>query len=670
MGAIFRRGKNEASLRQEAWVQIHGALSIAGKIDFEAVRRLFDFSQPLRVNFVFEHEIKSENPRPHFLIVIVRPEKNFRRSLFLYRPEFLDKATGDRRKIFAAAQEHAHDENLFTKVFANSHSDCLPLDFIAYFNAMKTRILAFLMVFAVLFTVAAEGNGTDELVTIFNKSPLEFDPHKSIYSNEAQIFTALYEGLFSYDPSTLDPVPSVASSWTRSSDGKTYTFALRESARWSDGSRVVSQDFRNSWLRMLALNEDYATFFDIIEGAHDFRLGITKDPASVGIETPDGRTLVVRLIRPAAYFTRLLCHHSFAPIHPSMLNESSWTSRIPFPVNGPYRFASYDGETLRLEKNPYYWDAASVAIPTLSMLFTDDDSQASQLFNDDEAQWLAGPGDYKAILLQEAIQINPIFATHYWYFNCKEAPWSDARIRLALALLVPWSSVRSNEYYAVSAETLVLPLPGYSEAKGIAAQDKDKAMQLLTEAGFPDGQGLPDIQIYYADGVDPLRIATAFKNAWETALPSLKVRIAPLRSAQYYELIQDGKVDFTLAHTTWIGDFADPEAFLQMWASDSSLNDSGYRSDSFSAMLEKSYSKDGKERMSLLAKAETILLQDAAALPIYHGLAASVIDTDLVNGWYQNALDIHPYKYLKFGTPHTQPNIAWGIPSHNASSSN
>ncbi|MCE5256882.1 MAG: peptide ABC transporter substrate-binding protein, partial [Spirochaetaceae bacterium] len=406
---------------------------------------------------------------------------------------------------------------------------------------MKTRILAFLMIFTALSLAVADNASPDELVTVFNKSPLEFDIHKSIYSTEAQVFTALYEGLCSYDPASLDPVAAAASSWTKSADGKTYTFTIRENARWSDGSPLTSQDFRNSWLRMLKLNADYATFFDIIEGAHAYRLGTSTNPESVGISCPDMKTLVVKLIRPAAYFTRLLCHHSFAPIHPSMLEEESWSEWIPFPVNGPYRFSSYDGDSLRLEKNPFYWDEKSVSIPKLTMLFTDDDAEASRMFNNDEAQWLAGPGDYDTVLLQEAIQVNPIFATHYWYFNCGKAPWDDARVRKALALLVPWNTVRDSELYAVTAETLVLPLPGYSEAKGISEADKTKAFGLLEEAGFPEGAGLPELQMCFADGNDPLRVATAFKSAWTEAIPSLRVKLVPIRSVKYYALIKSGE---------------------------------------------------------------------------------------------------------------------------------
>jgi ABC-type oligopeptide transport system substrate-binding subunit len=113
-----------------------------------------------------------------------------------------------------------------------------------------------------------------------------------------------------------------------------------------------------------------------------------------------------------------------------------------------------------------------------------------------------------------------------------------------------------------------------------------------------------------------------------------------------------------MAHTTWIGDFADPEAFLQMWTPGSSLNEAGFDDPAFMELLTQSYEKDGEKRMSLLAEAESLLLGKAVVLPIYHGFASSIIDLDYIEGWYQNALDIHPYKDLRFGSPSIGPNVA------------
>jgi len=524
----------------------------------------------------------------------------------------------------------------------------------------KAIIATILLLTAFVFAPAAQ-SVPDEFVTVFNDIAVEFDPHRSIYSNEAQIFTALYEGLFAYDAAGLAPMEAAVRSWKKSKDGLVYTFTIRDDAAWSDGSPLLAEHFRSAWIRILKLNAQYAAFFDVISGAHDFRLGITKDENSLGIRAESAKTLVVSLNRPTAYFTRLLCHHSFSPIHPSMLADDAgaWAERIPYPVNGPYRFVAFENGRLSLEKNPHYWDKRSVSMEKLTMLFTDDDQAATRMFNSEEAHWLAGPGDYDGLFLQEAIQANPIFSTHYWYFNCRKEPWNKESVRRALALLLPWKEIRDSSVYMVPAETLVLPLPGYSEAQGISARNKDEALKLLEAAGYPEGKGLPELKIYFAESRDNRRVLQLFQTAWKV-LPEFKVSLLPLAPSRYYQFTQspEGANGIGMAHTTWIGDFADPEAFLQMWTPGSSLNEAGFDDPAFMELLTQSYEKDGEKRMSLLAEAESLLLGKAVVLPIYHGFASSIIDLDYIEGWYQNALDIHPYKDLRFGSPSIGPNVA------------
>ncbi|MEN6297915.1 MAG: peptide ABC transporter substrate-binding protein [Rectinema sp.] len=523
---------------------------------------------------------------------------------------------------------------------------------------MNSRLsLAIFAIATILAPLAAQDQET-EFVTVYGAQLPELDPQKALFSNEAQIHTALYEGLFTYDPQSLEPVRALAQSWERSTDKKVYRFTIRENARWSDGTAITAEDFVRSWFRMLDLNAEYATFFDVITGAKEYRMGTDHTPEHVGIKALDARTLEVTLLRPVAYFTRLLCHQSFSLIHPSMLNVEDWRTAIPYPVSGPYKPVSMTDEELVLKKNDQYWDAENVSIPTLRMMFTDDDALATSLFNTGHVHWLDGPGTYEQVLLQTAIQIFPIYSTHYWFFNCRSAPWNDQRVRRALALLLPWDSIRSSDLYRLPAATLVLPLPGYSKTKGIEKADHEEAMKLLSESGHPNGEGLPGIVIAFADYERPRSIATAFKTEWEKEL-GLKVTLKPMSPSSYYDTIGNraDTASFTIAHETWIGDFADPEAFLQMWTSGAPLNIAGYDDSVYMDYMNQSYSAGDDARMALLAKAETELLQSAACLPIYHNFAASIIDTDYIQGWYQNALDVHPYKYLRFGTPSVNPNV-------------
>jgi peptide/nickel transport system substrate-binding protein/oligopeptide transport system substrate-binding protein len=502
----------------------------------------------------------------------------------------------------------------------------------------------------------------NEFVVAYNSLDVQFDPHHSIYAAEAQIFTAIYEGLFSYNPSTLEPVRSACKSFTRSRDGLTYTFYIRDEDVWSDGSPLVASDFRNAWLRALSPEEkaDYASFFDIIAGAKDFRLGKNGDPNSVGITVIGDKILQVKLASPAAYFTRLLCHHSFSPIHPSMLKVRDWASALPFPVDGAYIVSSCKADELVLERNPRYWDAASVSIPRIRVLLTDDDADVTKRFDAGEIDWLAGPMDLDALLDRNAIQVTPMFGTQYWFFDCHNAPWSDFRVRRALALLLPWKDIRSKEAYFMPAPTLVLPFEGYNKAKGITDADANEAASLLEQAGFPGGKGLPTIVVIAPDGSDDAkRVTGLMKDAWGK-LPDLKVDIQTIPAATYFTRVRQSPSNggYTLGLTTWIGDFADPLAFLGMFASDSNLNDPGYADPQYDKLLQDSAMKDGDDRLDALADAETYLLGAAVVMPLYHNLAANVIDTDYIQGWYSNVLDIHPFKYLAFGERAVRPNVA------------
>lgn len=525
-------------------------------------------------------------------------------------------------------------------------------------------LLAALVLLPALAAAAQAGDAPApeqrDLVVAFNAVDVEFDPHHSIYASEAQIFTAVYEGLFTYDPASLEPVKAACSDWERSKDGRTYTFTIREDAKWSDGSPLLARDFRDAWLRAISPSEkaDYASFFDVIAGAKDFRQGKAKDPKSVGISLRGDRTLVVKLASQAAWFTRLLCHHAFSPIHPSMLAVHDWSGRTDIPVNGPFTIASRSKDEIVLAKNPLYWDAAKVALPGIRLLLTDDDDAATRLFDNGGADWLAGPMNLDKLLSRNAIHAGAMFGTQYWYFDCGTAPFDSPDLREALALLLPWKDIRSADAYLNPAETLVLPISGYTEAKGISAQDEARALELLKKSGHAGGKGVPTIRIAVpAGGDDAQRVSGIMKTAWEKA--GLKVEIASLPASRYFDLVRhrDGGPAYTLALTTWIGDFADPLAFLQMWESDSNLNDARYRDPAYDKLLAESASLEGAARFSALAKAETRLLSGAACLPLHYSIALNVIDTDTIQGWSENALDIHPFKTMSIGQARIRPGV-------------
>ncbi|HRS03375.1 MAG TPA: peptide ABC transporter substrate-binding protein, partial [Treponema sp.] len=409
----------------------------------------------------------------------------------------------------------------------------------------------------------------EELTVAFSSGSIQLDPRKSFLASEAQIFTGLYEGLFSYNPLTLEPIPAAAESWKVSDDKKTWTFTIRSNARYWNGDSLKSQHFRDAWISLIdpAGNNPYSSLFDIIAGAKEYRTGQTRDPDKVGIECPNEKTLVVHLNAPAAFFPSMLCHHSFSPIHPTMLGISDWSKQAPIS-NGPFYLVEQKDDRLILAKNELYWDAKRVAIKKLIIRFTKDGAEAASLWNSGEARWIAGDIDLEALQDRSGIEVNAMFATYYFYIRSSQAPWTDSRIRQALSLALPWDNIRQGYY--LPAETLIYPIPGYPKPKGLSETNVERAKELLAEAGFPKGVGVPTLVIKISQSKEAYRIAGLMAAAWKENLGiPVEIKVTPYES--YIDELK--KDDYVVGSSTWIGDFADPYTFLQMWRRDSNLND-------------------------------------------------------------------------------------------------
>ena len=490
----------------------------------------------------------------------------------------------------------------------------------------------------------------DELVVAFSRGELELDFRKSYLASEAQLFTAIYEGLFSYHPLTMEPIPAAARSWETSEDHKEWRFTIRENAKFQNGDSIRAEDFRASWLSLLdpEMDAPYSSLFDIIEGAQDFRLGrISAD--KVGISCRDEKTLIVRLNSPAAFFPSMLCHHSFSPVHPSMLKKENWERPVS---NGPFIIQEMDETRILLVKNTEYWDASRVKLNKLTIKFSEDGDDASAMWNSGEARWLHGDVNFEALTDRGGIEVNAMFATHYYYIRSARKPWDDFRLRRALSLVLPWNKIR--EGYSLPARTLIYPIPDYPQIEGLETANIEEAEKLLTDAGFPNGAGLPKLVIRITPSMEAARIASLMAEAWYSIL-KINVVIDEVPYRLYFQSLKQD--DYDVGSTTWIGDFADPYTFLQMWRRDSNLNDARHNDNDYEELMEKSMNEEGTKRWQTLADAEALLLNRGNVLPVSYSPAVNIIDLAEIDGWYPNVLDIHPFKYMSFAARKPLPGV-------------
>jgi len=490
-----------------------------------------------------------------------------------------------------------------------------------------------------------------QFTVLFAPYKIEWNPHYAFTATEAQIFTAIYEGLVSFHPATLRPIPGVAESWEFSEDNSRITFKLRENVLWSNGERLSASDFRDSWLTILSPESgaEYASLFDDIVGAREYRsgLGIRED---VGIEAPDAATLVVSLKQPSPQFLSILCHYSFAPIHRDFRKLHDWSAIRSVPVNGPFIIRARGENEILFDKNPLYWDAESLSIDSLRLVFSSDTDQTMEGFNRFEIDWVISGIDGTQLAVPEALNITPQFSTTYYYFSNNSKVWTDPRIRRALILLLPLDELRKERM--IPGVSLVPPIPNYPAAEAnFPPLNKrvEEAMKLLEEAGFPGGKGLPSTTIR-VPVEDP--VAELMKDTWSKTI-GLDVIIEVINFPSYYDSVRSGGYD--LATLTWIGDYADPQTFLGMWDSQSSFNESGFSDAEYDALLSEAATLTHLKRFEKLREAESLLLSTCQVIPIEHYPAVNLIDLRFVSGWFPNVLDIHPFKNLS-------PRLGFDIP--------
>ncbi len=476
--------------------------------------------------------------------------------------------------------------------------------------------------------------------------PYDLNPQTASYTSEAQLLSGLYEGLFSYNPVSLEPQNALCSSYKISRNKKRWTFTIIDGAKFSNGEKINASTFRESWLDLLSNpRAPYASMLDCIEGARNYRLGKGKRD-EVGITARDERTLVVHLEEPAEHLPKILCHHAFSAV-----------SKKKNSYSGAFALSSYENGRLELVKNKNYRDASSILIPGITIIQSDDLDENAYLYNTGKVDWIPeGNVNAAKIINRSSIKVAAEFGTYYIFFKLNGKKWNTKEVREALLEAIPYDKLRDG--ITVPATTLVYPLPGYPDVAGFEDYDGDDAVMMMGKAREKAGLG-PKEKITVKFGITDSEFMKNFAQILQKAWQPLGVElVSEIKGSEAYNS-EIPSWDADLFAYSWIGDFADPLAFLELFRSDSSLNVAKYDNEGFDSLLHQaSVAGSSTEHYNLLSQAETMLLDDCVVIPVYHPVSLHVIDTDIIGGWQSNAMDLHPFKYfyIKRKNP-TLPNL-------------
>ena len=551
----------------------------------------------------------------------------------------------------------------------------------------KSRLLIMALVFTMLLTACGGGGGNkpanqntgkengetevaefepgkvDGVLDInIASEPETIDPQLNTSVDGAIIASHLFESLIRWDDDGQGNAilkPGIAESWDVSEDGLTWTFHLRD-AKWSDGKPMTAGDFVYTWNRLVSpeTGADYEYMLDMVKG-------YDSEDKKLDISAPDDKTFVVNLNVKCPYFEEICAFPAVMPVREDVVAKETWTNDAETLIsNGPYKLEKWDHNSqLILVKNPEYYDAESVKAEKLNFHLQDDQNAIYASYRSGDLDFIESvPQEEVSKLLEtKELKVLPQVGTYFVCFNTEKPPFDDARVRKAFSLVIDrdfivrqvtgqgqepaGGYVPAGVYDAEGAEGKDFRTTG-GDYYSVKVEDYDKnveeAQKLLADAGYPNGEGFPQIEYLYNTMESHKAIAEALQNMWQE---KLGVQVTLQNQDWNVFLTERKQGNFNIARHGWIADYNDPMSFIDMWMTGGGNNDAQYKNAKFDELVKAAKAtSDQKLRMENMHKAEDILIgEDAVVAPLYF-YNNSYMAKPNINGIYYTPLGYFFFK--------------------------
>jgi oligopeptide transport system substrate-binding protein len=480
---------------------------------------------------------------------------------------------------------------------------------------------------------SGSGSGEDvkqEIVLNAMSEPPDLDPALATDTTSGWIMDHIFEGLYTKDKDGK-PVLGTAKDVQVSDDGKTYTFTLRDDAKWSDGTPVTAGDFEYAWKRVLNpdTGSSFAFYLYYLKGAEEYNKG-NGSAEEVGVTAKDDQTLVVELNAPLGYFNELLTMWTFYPVKQELAEENkNWAADAEgYVSNGPFKFTSWkhDSEAVA-EKNENYWDSEAVSLEKITWKMVNDATTYYQMYKTGELDLIQTlPTD---ALAQEKenkeYQEVPYFGTYMYMFNVEKEPFTNAKVRRAFAMAINREAISENITKAGETPAFAFVPPGvetpdgdFREAGGAYFDENaDEAKKLLEEGMKEEGwTTLPEVTLLYNTAENHKKIGEAVQEMVKKNL-GVDIKLANQEWKTYLDTTKQH--NFQMARMGWIGVLLDPVVILDYYLGDSPNNRTQWVNEEYDSLIAQAkVEQDEAKRYQLLHDAEKILMEEMPFMPVYH----------------------------------------------------
>ncbi len=452
-----------------------------------------------------------------------------------------------------------------------------------------------------------------------------FDQTKNIYESSGMNGYA-WEPLIWLDGDYV-AYPGGADSWETSDDGLTWTFQIRQNSAWSDGTPITAADWVYSLQRMLSpeVANPYAWFYASIKNATPYNAGELTDVSQLGVQQIDDYTLAITTEQPIPYFLQILGFiPTIAPKHMIEAHGDAWASDPATALsNGPYMVQEWNkGRDVVFALNPHYQGPALGLVETIVDTFLPQSgAQPIPMYQANEVDWLYldNGANVKLALSNEdtkkELDTFPAFTTYYMFFNTDEPPFDDLRVRQAFSHAIDRETIANQVMQGLDVPAYTMLPDGFPfsqaddpDIQAIQAYDPEKAKALMAEAGYPNGDGFPEFEMWTRQG-QIVAEAEAIQRMLQDNL-GIKVQSKDIERSVYMDKL--GAHEIPLGLIQWAGDYADPTNFLDWWTTQSRHT---WKNDEFNELVSQARGElDTDKRRVLYNQAERILIEDVGGV--------------------------------------------------------
>jgi oligopeptide transport system substrate-binding protein len=439
------------------------------------------------------------------------------------------------------------------------------------------------------------------------------------------VISNLMVGLTEFDKD-LKPAPVIAKSWDVLDGGKKFIFHLRDDVKWTDGKTVRAQDFEYSWKRLLnpKTASQYAyILFDIVD-AQKYNEGKIKEPSTVGVQAEDDQTLVVTLRHPASYFLAITTFEVTYPQRQDLVEKfgSRWTEPENIVTNGPFRLLSWKHENeIELAANGEFF-RGKPKLDKVVMYMVNEKTTALAMFEQGQLDFIdeshsIPPLEKPRVAKLSGYKLVPQLRGEYYAFAVDRKPFDNPKVRQAFGLAIDREVFpRILQGGRIPASSWIPPgMLAHNPKLGLKF-NPDEARRLLTEAGFPEGKGLPPIVLGYNTDEEKKLVAEAIQSMWQKYL-GVVVKIENQEWKIFLNKLQNDP--FPVFRSGWGADYPDPDNFMKLFTSDSGNNNGRWKNPEYDQLLEQAAREtDVSKRSELYDQAQKLLTEtDAAIVPLY-----------------------------------------------------